>query len=74
MASCGVGRAELGGSPSPIGRSRSAQRPCHVRWGPRGDGTLTDPKRRLAPTPRLGVAAVDLSMRVFVGKLVGRQR
>ena len=38
--------------------------------GPRGDGTLTDPKRDLAGTPLLSVAPVDLGMRVHVRELV----
>jgi hypothetical protein len=44
------------------------------RLGPRGDGTLTDPKQDLAGTPLLGVAPVDLGMRVLVRELAWRQR
>ena len=46
-------------------------------WRPRGlsgDGTLTDPKHPPDGTPLLGIAPVDLGMRVLVGHLVRRQR
>jgi hypothetical protein len=43
-----------------------------LRWGTRGDGTLTDPKHPPVPTPQLAIAAIDLGVRVLVRKLVGR--
>lgn len=74
MTSCGVGRAELVGSPSPIGRSRPTQRRFSVRgnarWGRAVRRTITDVKQHPAATPLLAVAPVDLGPRVLVSDLV----